>query len=89
MVTLIVSPALSEDRKRREIEITGSTVEDVFERHAEEYGPELHEKVIDEEGIDTYINVYVNGTEVSMLDGMRTTVTATDHIRVIPAISGG
>lgn len=89
MVTLIVSPALSEDRKRREIEIGGSTVEDVFERHSEEYGPELREKVIEDGGIDTYINVYVNGTEVSMLDGVRTTVTADDHIRVIPAISGG
>lgn len=89
MPTLIISPALSNDRKKREVEIDGSTLEEVIDRHAEQFDPTLRQKVLDEDGINSYINVYVNDVEVSMLEGLDTVLEAEDQIRFIPAISGG
>lgn len=89
MPTLIISPALSNDREKREVEIDGSTLEEVIDRHAEKFGPGLRQKVLDEEGINSYINVYVNDVEVSMLEGLETALESEDQIRLIPAISGG
>lgn len=89
MPTLIISPALSDDREKRELEIEGSTLEEVIDRHADEFGATLRQKVLDEDGINSYINIYVNDVEVSMLEGLATEVAAEDQIRFIPAISGG
>lgn len=89
MPTLTISPALSDERKKEHFQIEASTLEEVFEKHAEEFGPRLRQKVLDEDGINLYINVYVNGVEVSMLEGLETEVDANDQIRLIPAIGGG
>lgn len=71
-------------------QVSGETIRDAFDAHAAEYGPELRDSVIDEDGtVKEFINVYVNGEEISQLAGVDTVVTDDDVIRVIPAASGG
>lgn len=90
MVMIEISPALSEDRKKERFKVSGETVGEVLDRHAEIHGPGLREKVLDEDdSINLYINIYLNGREVSTLEGLPTTVTDDDELRIIPAISGG
>lgn len=90
MVTITISPALSPDRKKETVDLDGGTVGEVLERHADERGPQLTRKILDEDGeINQYINVYLNGHEVSTLDGLETAVSSDDEMRIVPAISGG
>ncbi len=90
MVTITISPALSPDRKKETLDVQGTTVGEVLERHTDENGPQLKRKILDEDGeINQYINVYLNGHEVSTLDGLATSVSAEDEMRIIPALSGG
>lgn len=68
------------------VAVDGDTLADLFENHAAEHGTELRDSVIEDGEIKEYINVYVDGSEVSDLD---TTVEESSQIRVIPAASGG
>jgi molybdopterin converting factor small subunit len=68
------------------VEVAGSTLAELFENHAAEHGPELRDSVVEDGEIKEFINVYVDGDEVSNLD---TSVEDDSRIRVIPAASGG
>lgn len=70
-------------------EVPGTTLEEAFEAHAEAHGPELRDSVIEDGQIKEFVNVYVNGEEISHLDGLDTILEEDDLIRVIPAASGG
>ncbi|WP_251328462.1 MoaD/ThiS family protein [Haloplanus pelagicus] len=68
------------------VEVDGDTLAELFENHAAEHGPELRDSVVEDGDIKEFINVYVDGSEVSGLD---TPVDSGSRIRVIPAASGG
>lgn len=68
------------------VEVEGSTVREAFDDHAAEHGGSLRESVVEDGEIKEFINVYVDGNEVSDLDE---SVDADSQIRVIPAASGG
>jgi molybdopterin synthase sulfur carrier subunit len=70
---------------KRELELEGSTVAEVLQALEREH-PDIRGWILDERGsIREHINVFVN-REYGQED---TTVTATDRLHVIPAISGG
>ena len=70
---------------KRELELEGATVADVL-RALEREHPDLRGWILDERGsIREHVNVFVN-KEYGRED---TSVTASDRLHVIPAISGG
>ena len=70
---------------KRELELEGSTVAEVL-RSLEREHPDTRGWILDERGaIREHINVFVN-KEYGRED---TSVTPSDHLHVIPAISGG
>lgn len=70
-------------------EVTATTLGEAFRAHADEHGPALRDSVIEDDQIKEFVNVYVNGEEISHLDGLDTVLEEDDLIRVIPAASGG
>ena len=70
-------------------EVDGDTVGEALENHADEHGPALRDSVIEDGEIKEFINVYVEGEDVSHREGLDTPVDPDDRIRVIPAASGG
>jgi len=91
-MTIIRIPAvISETGGSKKVEVEADTVLSALHAYTEEYGPELEEDVLtdDGEGVKEYINVYVNGKDVRDLNGVETQVEADDEIRIIPAASGG
>lgn len=71
-------------------DVSGTTVAEAFDAHAAAHGPSLRDSVIADDGsVKEFINVYVNGEEISQLDGLETSLEDEDVIRVIPAASGG
>lgn len=85
----ITVPAALTGGSSETIEVEGATVREAFENHAEEHGADLRDSVIENDEVKEYINVYVNNEEVGHLDGLSTHVGSDDHIRVVPAASGG
>ena len=70
---------------KRELELEGATVGEVLEALEREH-PDTRGWILDERGsIREHINVFVN-KEYGQED---TSVTSTDRLHVIPAISGG
>lgn len=70
---------------KRELELEGATVADVL-RALEREHPDLRGWILDERGsIREHVNVFVN-KEYGRED---TSVTPSDRLHVIPAISGG
>jgi molybdopterin synthase sulfur carrier subunit len=52
--------------------------------------PGVRKQVCGETGeIRSFINVFVNGTEVRQLQGLATALTETDEVSIIPAMAGG
>lgn len=89
MAELTVPAALTGGSASETVEVPGGTLGEVFDNHADTYGPELYESVIADGEIREFINVYINGKEVTDADGLETKVSPEDEIRVIPAASGG
>ena len=52
--------------------------------------PGFRSYLLDESGVlKAYVNVFVNGTEVRALAGLRTPLGETDEVSIIPAMAGG
>ena len=52
--------------------------------------PSLGAQLLTEDGdLNRFVNVYVNGQDVRYLSGLDTPVTASDEVRLLPAMAGG
>lgn len=70
-------------------EVSGSTVNEVFEELERQY-PGVKSRLCDEAGqIKRYVNVFVNDEEIRALQGTDTAVSAKDEISIVPAMAGG
>jgi sulfur-carrier protein len=67
---------------------TGSTlaavIEDLESRH-----PGIKERLVDDQGLRRFVNVYVNDEDVRFLGSLDTSVADGDNITVLPAVAGG
>ena len=73
----------------REVDASGTTVSailaDLFRAR-----PELGARLTTEDGrLSTFVNVYVNGSDIRLLDGSDTPVGADDVVILLPAMAGG
>src|ERR1044071_6452212 len=74
---------------RTSVEVEGHDVTEVID-NLEARFPGFRNLCYDSTGaIPRHINIYVNNTEISALDGAQTKVTAGDQFAVIPALAGG
>jgi sulfur-carrier protein len=72
----------------RSVKGAGETLEEVIAdldtRHSG-----LRERIVDENGLRRFVNVYVNDEDVRFLDGLGTGIADGDVITVLPAVAGG
>jgi sulfur-carrier protein len=70
------------------VEGTGDTlsavIDDLESRH-----PGLRERLVENEALRRFVNVYLNDEDVRFLDGLKTPVADGDSITVLPAVAGG
>ena len=73
----------------KEVELAGTTVGEVVDALTSAY-PGLKSQLLTEKGeLNRFVNVYVNGQDVRYLDGLATTVSERDEVRLLPAMAGG
>jgi molybdopterin converting factor small subunit len=90
MATVFVPTALRRfTAGQSKVEATGSTVGEVIGQMEGSY-PGIGERLLDENGnVKRFINVFRNDDEIRTLDGLGTTVGASDKISIVPAMAGG
>jgi sulfur-carrier protein len=91
MATKVIIPAqlrqYTQDQSTLEIE--GSTVDEVLQNLDQEY-PGLRSRICEPDGrLRRFVNVFVNGEDVRVLDGIETAVRSGDEIGIVPAVAGG
>lgn len=57
---------------------------DLESRHAG-----LQERLVDEQGLRRFVNVYLNDEDVRFLGGLETELSDGDSVTILPAVAGG
>jgi molybdopterin converting factor small subunit len=71
------------------VEVDGTTVREVVDGLVASY-PALAPQLLDAEGgINRFVNVFLNDTDVRHLSGLDTPVEARDSLVLLPAMAGG
>jgi len=66
----------------------GVTLQEVLNDLERNY-PGIGERLIDENGLRRFINIYVNDEDVRFLAGLQSPIGENDSITILPAVAGG
>jgi molybdopterin converting factor small subunit len=90
MATIKIPPVLRPSvGGEREISADGDNVGAVLQSLAEAH-PETRGQLFGGDGeLNRYVNVYLNDEDVRVMDGLDTSVGATDTLVILPAMAGG
>jgi sulfur-carrier protein len=84
-----IPPALrAETGGRRDVELEGETVRDVLAALVAEF-PGLDGRVVAEGELRSFVNVFLDGTDVRALDGLDSVVGQGSTLLLLPAMAGG
>ncbi len=70
------------------VEASGTTLAEVVADLDARY-PGIGERLLDEQGLRRFVNVYLNDEDVRFLAGLDTAVTDGDSVTILPAVAGG
>lgn len=89
MATIRIPPILRpEAGGQREVELSGATVRALLKSLVAAY-PALHERILAGDELPQFLNVFVDGSDVRLLDGLDTAVTESTTVILLPAVAGG
>ena len=90
MSTIRIPPTLrAATSGAKTVEVGGATVGDVVGGLVATY-PTLRQQILDAEGgLNRFVNVFLNDTDVRHLQGLATPVRDTDSLVLLPAMAGG
>ena len=85
----VPTPLRRVTRGQARVAAEGRTVEEALAALERQY-PGLREQLRDPAGrVRSFINVFVNGTEIRSLQGPATPLREDDEVSIIPAMAGG
>jgi molybdopterin converting factor small subunit len=89
MATVRIPPILRpEAGGNRQVEMGGATVRDVLENLIAEY-PALRDRLFEGDELPQFLNVFIDGSDVRLLDGLDTAVVDGATVILLPAVAGG
>ena len=72
----------------KQVEGNGSTLDELLADLESKHNG-LRERLVDDNGLRRFVNVYLNDEDVRFLDGLKTPVKDGDTVTVLPAVAGG
>ena len=72
----------------RSVEVSASTVRGALDELVAAYPP-LAPRVLADDGIPTFLNVFVDGDDIRLLQGLDTEIAAGTTVLLLPAVAGG
>jgi molybdopterin synthase sulfur carrier subunit len=89
MTTVRIPPTLrTETGGERQVPAAGDTVRELLDDLISRF-PGLRSQLVEDEELAPYVNVYVEGEDVRMLDGLDTAVERGSTVILLPAMAGG
>jgi len=89
MTTIRIPPTLrTETGGERQVPAAGDTVRELLDDLMARF-PGLRSQLVEDEEIAPFVNVYVGGEDVRMLDGLDTPVEQGSTVILLPAMAGG
>jgi len=89
MPTIRIPPILRpEAGGNRQVEAQGGTVREVLEGLIATY-PALRDRIFEGDDLPQFLNVFIDGSDVRLLDGLETEVGDTATVILLPAVAGG
>jgi len=73
---------------QRTVETEGATVREVLENLVGTY-PSLRERIFEGDDLPQFLNVFIDSTDVRLLEGLDTPVAAGATVILLPAVAGG
>ena len=84
-----IPPTLrSETDGAREVEVRGRTVGELLDDLMGRF-PSLRGRLLEDDGLAPFVNVYVEGEDVRTRDGLETEVSDGSTVILLPAMAGG
>ncbi|MEW6592943.1 MAG: MoaD family protein [Candidatus Hadarchaeota archaeon] len=73
------------------VDLADNTVRGLVEALINKFGPTFGERVLDPKagGLRRFVNVFVNGKDIRVLQGLDTKLEDGAEVRLIPAVAGG
>ena len=89
MTTIRIPPTLrAETGGERQVPAAGDTVRELLDDLISRF-PGLRSQLVEDEELAPFVNVYVEGEDVRMLDGLDTPVEQGSTVILLPAMAGG
>ena len=70
------------------IEIEGEKIINIIENLNQKF-PGVSEKIMENNSLKHFVNIYINGEDIRYLDSLNTEVSESDEIAIVPAVAGG
>jgi molybdopterin converting factor small subunit len=87
--TVRIPPVLRpEAGNNRHVEAAGATVRQVLESLVAAY-PSLRNRLFDGDELPQFLNVFIDGTDVRLNEGLETPVPENATVILLPAVAGG
>ncbi len=89
MTTVRIPPTLrTETGGERQVPAAGDTVRELLDDLISRF-PGLRSQLVEDEELAPFVNVYVEGEDVRMLEGLDTPVERGPTVILLPAMAGG
>jgi molybdopterin converting factor small subunit len=89
MAQIRIPPVLRpEAGGERTVAVDAATVRDALQSLVARF-PALEPRVLEGDGVPSFLNVFVDGEDVRLLDGLDTPAPETSTILLLPAVAGG
>jgi len=89
MTQIRIPPVLRpEAAGNRTVDVEAGTVREALDQLVATY-PALRYRVLEGDGVPSFLNVFVDGDDVRLLGGLDTEVAAGSTILLLPAVAGG
>jgi molybdopterin synthase sulfur carrier subunit len=73
---------------QRVVDVEAGTVREALDTLVAQF-PALKARVLEGDGVPSFLNVFVDGSDVRLLSGLDTSVSAGSKILLLPAVAGG
>jgi sulfur-carrier protein len=89
MAEIRIPPVLRpEAGGERTVEVDAATVREALDTLVARF-PALRARVLEGDGVPSFLNVFVDGSDVRLSSGLETTVSSGSKILLLPAVAGG
>jgi sulfur-carrier protein len=84
-----IPPVLRPDAAgERSVVVDGTTVRDALTALVAAH-PSLGSRVLQDDGVPTFLNVFVDGEDIRLLGGLDTEIGQATKVLLLPAVAGG